>query len=127
MNFPSVETRYTRTCRVHRPGAHYHRHRLVGRPLPAYALTRQALAPGDGHIEHNLRSNLLINPKHIGDWVLRVIVDTRTLDRSAIVWDDEISLARALETADRVSGESETLRAARGNVRMLCSTASEWL
>ena len=71
------------------------------------------------------KSNLLINPKHIGDWVVRVVADPRTLNQSVIVWDDEISQARALEIADRVSGEGDTLRATRGKGRIVCVTATK--
>ena len=95
-------------------------------PMPSRAgLSPQVMAMSNTLFGAGDKPNLLINPKHIGDWVVRIIADLRTLNQSVIVWDDEISLARALEIADRVSGEGDTLRAARGKVRMLCSTAPE--
>jgi hypothetical protein len=41
---------------------------------------------------------------HIGDFVARIIDDDRTLNKWVYIWEDELTLAEAWATAERVIG-----------------------
>ncbi|RPD53615.1 NAD-P-binding protein [Lentinus tigrinus ALCF2SS1-6] len=57
--------------------------------------------------------NLLTNLHHIGIWVARIITDPRTINKSVIIWEDEVLQKDAHELGARLSGDGDALRAKR--------------
>ncbi|TFK83840.1 NAD-P-binding protein [Polyporus arcularius HHB13444] len=57
--------------------------------------------------------NLVTNVHHIGTFVARIIADPRTLNKSVIVWEDEVVQKDAHEIGARVSGDGDALREKR--------------
>ncbi|RDX46055.1 NAD-P-binding protein [Lentinus brumalis] len=57
--------------------------------------------------------NLLTNLNHIGTYVARIIADPRTLNKSVIIWEDEVVQKDAHEIGARVSGDGYALREKR--------------
>jgi len=60
---------------------------------------------GDGK-----KKNLVTNLENVGKWVARIVADERTLNRSVIIWDDEITWQEAKEIGVKASGEGEDMR-----------------
>ncbi|KAH9925899.1 uncharacterized protein BXZ73DRAFT_78878 [Epithele typhae] len=60
---------------------------------------------------------LITNFHHIGDWVARIVDDPRTLNRSVMVWEDEVTQMEALAIAGSISGEGVAFEATRTSVR----------
>ncbi|KAI0667037.1 NAD-P-binding protein [Trametes maxima] len=54
--------------------------------------------------------SLLTDLDHIGTYVARIVADPRTLNKSVIVWEDELTQLQAHELGERLSGEGESLR-----------------
>ncbi len=64
--------------------------------------------------------NLLTNLNHIGTYVARIIADPRTtLNKSVIIWEDEVVQKDAHEIGARVSGDGYALREKRVYVSVL--------
>ncbi|TBU52270.1 NAD(P)-binding protein [Dichomitus squalens] len=57
--------------------------------------------------------NLVTDYRRIGIYVGRIIADPRTVNRSVIVWEDEVSQRRAHQLAERYSGEADFIRSRR--------------
>ncbi|KAH9925890.1 NAD-P-binding protein [Epithele typhae] len=59
---------------------------------------------------------LVTNLHHIGDWVARIVDDPRTLNRSVMVWEDEVTQMEALAIAGSISGEGAAFEASRTSI-----------
>ncbi len=57
--------------------------------------------------------NLLTDRDRIGVYVARIVADPRTLNKSVIVWEDEVKRRDALELGERLSREGDKLKAQR--------------
>ncbi|TBU43861.1 NAD(P)-binding protein [Dichomitus squalens] len=57
--------------------------------------------------------NLVTDYRRIGTYVARIIADPRTLNRSVIVWEDEVSQQTAQQLAEQYSGEADFIRSRR--------------
>ncbi len=68
--------------------------------------------------------SLLTDRDRIGIYVARIVADSRTLNRSVIVWDDEVTQLEAFELGERLSGEEDTLKAQRVYVSLPCVAIS---
>ncbi|KAI0793808.1 NAD(P)-binding protein [Fomes fomentarius] len=64
-------------------------------------------------VEGGEAPSLLTERDRIGIYVARIVADSRTLNRSVIVWDDEVTQLEAFELGERLSGEGDTLKAQR--------------
>ncbi len=71
--------------------------------------------------------NLVTNVHHIGTFVARIIADPRTLNKSVIVWEDEVVQKDAHEIGERVSGDGDALREKRIYVSALLAVRWDWL
>ncbi|KAI0359477.1 NAD-P-binding protein [Trametes cingulata] len=56
---------------------------------------------------------LVTDLRHIGVYVARIIADPRTLNRSVIIWEDELTELELHEIGERLSGEADDLKAKR--------------
>ncbi|RPD52588.1 NAD-P-binding protein [Lentinus tigrinus ALCF2SS1-6] len=83
--------------------------RSTGAPEAALSWSRSLYGGGES-------KNLLTNLHHIGTWVARIIADPRTINKSVIVWEDEVLHKDTQELGARVSGDGDALRAKRVEV-----------
>ncbi|EMD32157.1 hypothetical protein CERSUDRAFT_109048 [Gelatoporia subvermispora B] len=63
------------------------------------ARNREIYAKGDKKL-------LVTNLDHIGDYLVRILKDERTLDQYVIIWEDEVTQKEAWEIAERISGDA---------------------
>ncbi|TFK79100.1 NAD-P-binding protein [Polyporus arcularius HHB13444] len=83
-------------------------------PLPLRSTVAQAFKELTWAIHGTGESrNLVTNLNHIGTFVARIIADPRTLNKSVIVWEDEVVEKDAHEIGARVSGDGDALREKR--------------
>lgn len=66
---------------------------------------------------------LVTDLRHIGVFVARIIADPRTLDRSVIAWEEELTELETHEIGERASGEADVLKAKRSHVSLAFLTA----
>ncbi|RPD76835.1 NAD-P-binding protein [Lentinus tigrinus ALCF2SS1-7] len=57
--------------------------------------------------------NLLTDLHNIGTWTAKIIADPRTLNKTVIIWEDEVKEKDAHEIGARVSGDEDRLREKR--------------
>ncbi|RPD53606.1 NAD(P)-binding protein [Lentinus tigrinus ALCF2SS1-6] len=72
--------------------------------------------------------NLLTDLHNIGTWTAKIIADPRTLNKTVIIWEDEVKEKDAHEIGARVSGDEDRLREKRIQMRVpvqdsMCLTA----
>lgn len=59
---------------------------------------------------------LVTDLRHIGVFVARIVADPRTLGRSVIAWEEELTELETHEIGERASGEADVLKAKRTHV-----------
>ena len=89
-------------------------------PLPLRSNAPAQVKAGTWVIcEDGSARNLVIDKRHIGTFVARIIADPRTLNKAVIAWDDEVTQLAAHEIGERVSGEGDELKRQRIYVSVL--------
>lgn len=82
--------------------------------LPSSSTFSSPLGPfGDEYYTQDDTPFLTTDVNTVGDYIPRIIGDTRAANQYVIIWQDELPLRKAREIAEAVSGEADTIKKRR--------------